>query len=135
MPTLLETAAELDKMLNTGWAGTTPIAVDNIIVKETEGQAYLETKFIPYITTNVNISASSQKRKRTEGVLFIAIKTPLSKGIGLAYSYADTIKDIMDNKNPLPNLFTQVSSIERIGDSRDGWFNLICRVPFISDDV
>ena len=135
MPTLLETAAELNKMLNTGWAGTTPIAVDNVTYKEVEGQAYLETRFIPYFTSNVNISAASQKRKRTEGVLFIVIKTPLGKGSGLAYSYAETIKGIMDNKNPLPNLFTQVSSIERVGDNRDGWFNLICRVPFLSDDV
>ena len=135
MPTLLETAAELDKMLNTGWAGTTPIAVDNVKFTEVEGQSYLETKFIPYITFNATVGAASHKSKRTEGVLFIHIRTPLGQGSGLAYTYAESIKDIMDNKNPLPDLFTYASTIERVGDNRDGWFNLICRVPFLSDET
>lgn len=135
MPTLLETAAELDNMLSLGWAGATPISVDNISFSETAGQAYLETKFIPYFSSNINIAASVQKRKRTEGVLFINIRTPLGKGIGLAYQYAQNIKDIMDNKNPIPNLLTYASNIQRIGDSKDGWFNLICEVPFISDEI
>ena len=135
MPTLLETAAELDNMLSIGWNNTTPIAVDNIKFSETQGQAYLETKFIPYFSDNVNIAAASQKRKRTEGVLFINIRTPLGKGIGLAYQYAQDIKDIMDNQNPLPNLLTYTSKIQRVGDNKDGWFNLICEVPFISDEI
>jgi len=135
MPTLLETAAELDNMLTAGWAGATPIAVDNMKFSETTGQAYLETKFIPYFSTNVNIASASQKRKRTEGVLFINIRVPLGKGVGQAYQYAQDIKDIMDNKNPLPNLLTQAATVQRVGDDKDGWFNLICEVPFISDEI
>lgn len=135
MPTLLETAAELDNMLTIGWANATPIAVDNIKFQETVGQSYLETKFLPYFSANVNIASSSQKRKRTEGVLFINIRVPLGKGIGLAYQYAQNIKDIMDNKNPIPNLLTQASTVQRIGDDKDGWFNLTCEVPFISDEI
>jgi len=135
MPTLIETAAELDNMLTIGWSNATPISVDNVKYKETEGQAYLQTKFIPYFTTNTNIAAATQKRKRTEGVLFINIRVPLGKGIGQAYQYAQDIKDIMDNQNPLPNLLTQASTIQRIGDDKDGWFNLTCEVPFISDEI
>lgn len=135
MPTLLETASELNNMLNTGWAGATPISIENVKFDEIQGQAYLEATFIPYITDNVNIAASSQKRKRTIGVFFINIRTPIGKGIGLAYQYANDIQEIMDNKNPLPNLLTQVSIINRIGDNKDGWFNLTCEVPFISDEI
>ena len=65
MPTLLETASKLDDMLKVGWVDQTPIAIDNIKFEEEVGQAYLGTKFIPYMTSNVNISAASQKRKRT----------------------------------------------------------------------
>ncbi len=135
MPTLLETAAELDKMLNTGWAGTTSIAVDNVKYYEVEGESYLETRFIPHFSHNVNIAAVSQKRKRTEGIFMIHIRTPLGQGSGLAYQYALSIQDIMDNKNPLPNFFTQASTIQRIGDDKNGWFNLTCDVPFISDEI
>lgn len=135
MPNLLETASKLNEMLEVGWGGLTPIANENINFEETEGQAYLETMFIPYSTNNVNLAAASEKRKRTTGVLFIRIRTPLSKGIGLAYEYANIIQGIMDNKNPLPNMFTQASNIQRIGDSKDGWFTLTCDVPFTSDDI
>lgn len=135
MPTLLESAAELDKILDIGWADATPISIDNLKFKEVEGQSYLETKFIPGPTVNVNIAAATQKRKRTEGVFFINIRTPLGEGSGLAYEYAQSIQNIMDNKNPLPNLFTQASTVQRIGDDKDGWFNLTCSVPFISDEI
>lgn len=135
MPTLVETASALDSMLKVGWAAATPIAVDNIQFDETQGQSYLETKFIPYFTSNVNINASEQKRKRTRGVLFVKIKTPLGAGIGLAYQYANDIQEIMDNKNPLENLFTEASTVNRVGDDKNGWFNLVCEVPFISDEI
>lgn len=135
MPTLLETASELDNLLNIGWADATPIAIDNIQFEETQDQAYLSTKFIPYFTENVNINASEQKRKRTRGVLFINIRTPLGDGIGLAYQYANDIQEIMDNRNPVSNLLTEASTINRVGDDKDGWFNLICEVPFISDEI
>lgn len=135
MPNLIETASKLDEMLKTGWAGRTPIAVDNITFEQVKGQSYLETKFIPYITDNVNLASSVQKRKRTEGVLHIKIRTLLDEGVGLAYEYAGIIKDIMDNKSPLPNLFTYTTETRRAGDSEDGWFILICDVPFISDET
>lgn len=135
MPTLLETAAELDNMLSIGWANTTPIAVDNVKYNETTGQAFLETRFVPFFTSNVTITAATTKRKRTEGTFIINIRVPLGKGIGLAYQYANSIQDIMDNRHPLPNLFTQASTVQRVGDDKDGWFNLTCEVPFISDEI
>ena len=135
MPTLLETAAKLDSMLNVGWADATPIATDNTPFTEVKGQAYLQTTFLPYFNQNVNIAASTQKRKRTNGVLFINIRIPINSGIGLAYQYAETIQGIMDNKNPLSNMFTSVSNVNRVGDNKDGWFNLTCEVPFTSDDI
>jgi len=135
MPTLLETASKLDKMLDVGWADRTPIAIENIHFDQVEGQSYLETKFIPYTSENVTISSASQKRERTEGVLFIRIRTPIDQGIGLAYEYAAVITNVMNNKNPLPNLFTYVTKVRRSGDGKDGWFSLICDVPFISDET
>lgn len=135
MPTILETAAKLDNMLKVGWAGTTPIAVDNIPFTETVGQAYLQTQFILYATYNANIGAALNLRKRSEGVLHIVIRTPINEGVGLAYSYAQTISGIMDNQNPLPNLFTYVTDIRRAGDGEDGWFTLLADVPFLSDEA
>jgi len=135
MPTLKETASKLNSMLELGWNNLTPIAIENIQYEEEEGVSYISTQFIPYGTENVNISASTQKRKRTTGSLFIIIRTPIGKGIGEAYDYASIIQDIMDNKNPLSNLFTYVTKIARIGDDDNGWFNLTASVPFISDEI
>jgi len=135
MPTLLETASELDRLLSDGWAGATPIAVDNVPFKEVPGQSYLSTKFIPYTTENVVIGSNMCKRKRTIGVFNIRIRTPLEQGIGKAYSLANDIQNIMDNQCILPNLFTLASSIRRVGDEEDGWYSLICGVPFTSDDT
>ena len=133
MPTLLETAAELNKTLTTGWSGTTEIAIENVPFKEIQGQSYLDTIFLPYTTTNVTIGQC--KRKRTIGALSITIRTPLEKGIGLAYTYASTISDIMDNKSLLPDLFTFTSDVRRVGDTGDGWFKLICDINFTSDET
>ena len=133
MPTLLETAAELNKTLSSGWAATTEIALENVPFEETKGTPYLKTTFIPYITNNVTIGQC--KRKRTEGVFSIDIRTPLSQGIGLAYTYAGTIATIMDNKTLLPNLFTLSSTPRRVGDIGDGWFSLILDSRFISDET
>lgn len=135
MPTLQETASKLNSMLTVGWASRTPIAIENLQYEEVEGESYIEVHFIPFMTNNVNIGAATLKRKRTEGVLFIRIRTPIGKGIGLAYQYANNIQEIMDNKNPLTNLFTYASNIQRIGDDKNGWFNLTCDVPFISDEI
>jgi len=135
MPTLKETASKLNEMLTTGWGATSPIAIENIQYQEAEGQPYISTKFIPFTTDNVTISSASNKRKRTEGSLFITIRTPTGEGIGLAYDYANLISNTMDNKNPLPNLFTYSTKIQRIGDDIDGWFVLTADVPFISDET
>jgi len=138
MPTLLETAAALNNLLNIGWAGRTDIAIDNVPYSEVNGQAYIESIFIPYTTYNVNIGSgidSSCERKRTEGVLQIIVRTPINEGIGLAYSYSNDISGIMDNKNPIPNLFTYVTEVRRSGDNKDGWYTLICDVPFVSDEI
>ena len=132
MPTLLETASELDKLLIAGWEAKTPIAIDNIPFTETLGQSYLSTQFIPYTTLDETIGC---ERKRTTGVYSITIRTPLESGIGLAYSYNEDIGVIMDNKCPLPNLFTLASETRRVGDTEDGWFSLICDIPFTSDNT
>lgn len=135
MPTLLQSASELNKVLSVGWNGETDIAIDNVPYTETQGQAYIETVFMPYNTENVLVGAAVQKRKRTPGVLSIIIRTPLEIGTGLAYTYASSIGDIMDNKTILPDLFTYASTTRRVGDSIDGWFSLICDVPFTSDET
>ena len=135
MPTLLETASELDKLLKNGWGSKTPIAVDNIPFKEVKGQSYLSTKFIPYNTEDAIIGSFTCKRKRTVGVLSIMIRTPLESGIGLAYSFQEDISKIMDNQCLLSNLFTLTSDVRRVGDENDGWFKVICDIPFTSDNI
>lgn len=134
MANLFETARDLDKHLIDGWAGQTPIATDNVPYKETQGQAFLESRFVPHMTYNVNIG-NSCNRKRTEGVLSIVIRTPLEEGVGQAYTIANDLQAIMDNQCLAPNLFTLASSIYRVGDTKDGWFSLLCDVPFISDET
>jgi len=136
MPTLLETASILDKMLKEGWQDQTPIAVDNIPYEDVQGTPYLSTQFIPYNTNNEVLGSHlTCKRKRTTGVLSILIRTPFESGIGLAYTYSESIGEIMDNKNPVCDLFTLASATRRVGDSGDGWFNLMCDVPFVSDNT
>jgi len=135
MPTLLETASKLDETLNTGWAGLTPIAIDNIPFVEVQGQAYLQTVFTPYVTENVLVGSQRNKRKRTIGAFFIKIRIPLESGVGLAYDYANQISDIMENKCLLPDFFTEEVDVTRGGDTDDGWFNLICNVNFSSDET
>lgn len=136
MPNSLETAVELNKMLETGWASATPIAAENVPFTEVEGQAYLETKYIEYTSDSATIGTSvGLKRERTEGVLFIRIRVPLDEGIGLAYQYADTISSFMSNKNPIPDLFTHTTMKRRSGDGEDGWYSVICDVPFTSDNT
>ena len=63
------------------------------------------------------------------------IRIPLEQGIGLAYTYSNSISEIMDNKCLLPNLFTLASMVRRVGDTEDGWFSLIQDVPFVSDET
>ena len=136
MPNHLNTAAELNNMLITGWAARTPIAIENVPFDEVEGQAYLETKFIPLRSDAVTIGASAgMKRERTQGILFIRVLVPLDEGIGLAYEYADIISDIMSNKNPVTDLFTHTTEVRRSGDTDNGWYSVICDVPFTSDNT
>ena len=133
MPNLLQTAAELGKMLDTGIAGSLPIAIENIPYDEVEGQSYIRTLFIPYSSNNVTIGRT--RRVRTNGDFQIRIRAAIDKGIGEAYSLADSIKLYMENQNPLPNLFTYTMSVRRIGEGSDGWYNLICDLEFTTDDT
>jgi len=136
MPTKLETAAELNKALKEGvalWTSPIPIADENVPFEEVEGQDYLSTYFIPYQSSNTCVGAANTQRIRTVGVLQIVIRASLEKGIGKAYTYSNDIESIMSNQMLLPDLFTESASTRRVGDTNDGWFSLICDVPFISD--
>lgn len=134
MPNKLETAAELNKMLSDGialWATPLDIVKENVSYSEVLGKDYIRTLFIPYVSTNVTLG--SQRRIRTNGVLQIRIRSGADIGIGKAYGYADLIEEMMENKNPISNLFTYAVDTRRLGEGSDGWFTLLCDVPFTSD--
>ena len=135
MPSLLETASELNKMLTTALTGVLPIAAENIPYTEAVGTDYVEVDFLPYTSVNVNIGAASTKRIRSEGVLNIIIRSGIGKGIGTAYGYIETIQTAMENKNPVANLFTYTADVRRVGEGSDGWYTIIVDIPFISDDI
>ena len=130
MPNINETRQILEEAFITGWGVTTPIAYDNVIEDESI-QEYVEMRYVPYDNTNASIGNTLT---RLEGAMVIAIYTKYNTGSGRAWDLADQVNLIMSNKCHAQGLFTVASKPRRNGDEKEGWFSVLCSIPFTSDE-
>lgn len=137
MPDLNETRAQLELAFINGWGGTTPIDYDNVVYDPENDGSYVKAKVEFTLSENVNVGAAlaGTIRQRHHGLFITNIYVPLNGGTGAAYDYADTYKGIMDNKNPVPNIFTLTSNVRPSGEQVDGYWSLVCMTEFYSDEM
>ena len=134
MPTINDTRYELEKLFINEWGLTTEIAYDNVPFDSSEVDEFVEIRFVVYDSQNMTIGSQLNKAIRHTGALLIYIYTKLNAGSGKAWAYADSVKDIMSNKQVASRLHTLETEIRRNGDGVDGYFSLICSVRYNSDE-
>ena len=133
MPSLDKTRELLEVAMINGWNSTTPIKFENVKFDDTDIDAFISVMMINYTTKNVCVGSAITKRIRHTGVLAVKIYIKKDIGSGLAYTYADQVRGIMDNLNQT-NLLTMASMTRKNDVPDDGWFGLIVDTPYISDE-
>lgn len=123
-----------------GWT-TTPIAWENAPAK-VKNKAWIR---ISIITTSANNRTFGDNGTLKKGFIVVQVFVPLNKGLGSAYTLADTITALTENKT-ISQMFTYAATIEHIGESpttshnpggsgqfrelTPGFFQINVKVPF-----
>lgn len=93
-------------------AGLPPIALPNIPYNPITGSSFIKANFIPVLKRRAAIGPLPQQRY--DGLYHLLICTPEKEGMGLAYSYAETVMELFEAttdisfENPATN-FTRVT--------------------------
>lgn len=133
MPDINETRAELENYFKSRWTAT-EISYDNLSFDDDDLSEFVQLRFSPYSSDNVNVGSQNCKHIRHEGTIAILIYTRINTSTVQAYNYASLISDIMSNKPIARDLYTTACNTRRNGEERNGWYGLIVRVPFVSDE-
>lgn len=133
MPNLVDTREALESLITTGWGETTPIKYESVNFDDKGKDAFISIMLINYTSKNVCIGSADTKRIRHEGVLAVKINTKQNIGSVPAYTYAQQVKDILENIVQ-PNLFTLAAQTRKNKVVNDGWYCLIVDVPYVSDE-
>jgi len=134
MPNINDTRGILEAEFISQWGLTTEIAFDNSVFDDTVVDEYVGMRFLLTTTENVAIGSGLHKCVRHYGRLSIVVNISLNQGSGKAWEYADQIRVIMENKCLSSGVFTTASETRRNGDTKDGWYSVICSIPFTSDE-
>ena len=134
MPDLNETRYRLENAFITGWGTTTPIAYDNVYFDDDGVDEYVLLRFVVYNTENMTIGSQLANAVRHYEALVIKVYTKIGSGSGTAWEYADQIKTLMANKGISANLYTLEAEVRRDGDSKEGYFSVVCSIRYRSEE-
>lgn len=121
--------AALENKITNNWTAT-PIHYDNVIIDTVSTQPYLLVNYIPMSSSNAVLGRG---RIRHYGEFDIRIFIPANTGTGLAYEYADQIKNIFSNQT-FDGVNCYSSEVIRHGIYNSTWFVLSVNTPFWADE-
>ncbi|MDX1699246.1 MAG: phage tail terminator-like protein [Melioribacteraceae bacterium] len=74
-------------------------------------------------------------RIRHTGTYIIQVFTPINKGIGDINRTVDELFKLFNNKTLHPDIFIYASTIDRLGDEGNGWYQINVSIPFTADQL
>ena len=123
----------LETTFNTAWGVTTPIAWQNVGEDIPHDSPWVRFSIVPRHSQNVVIGSDIP---RLVGFIAVQIFVPLDTGLGTAYSLADSVLDVLQNKS-ISGIFTYAAHVENVGegirrikDVEQGFHQLNVAIPY-----
>lgn len=123
----------LEVEFNTQWGATTAIAWQNVGSDIPSDTAWVRFSIIPRASLNAVIGSDIP---RLRGIVAVQIFVPLDQGLGNAYQLADSVNNILQNKD-ISGILTYASHVENVGegirrikDVEQGFHQLNVKIPY-----
>lgn len=123
----------LETTFNTAWGATTPIVWQNVGEDIPDSSPWVRFSIIPRHSRNVVIGSDIP---RLIGFISVQIFVPLDTGLGTAYSLADSVLGVLQNKS-ISGIFTYAAHVENVGegirrikDVEQGFHQLNVAIPY-----
>ena len=119
---------DLHTFMATNWTAS-PVAYDNV---ETAIEAG------PWIRVTVSPATADpvclgHDKIRVEGQIIVQIFVPVGRGSKPAYSLADDVAALLQNRKIGSVLHTRTAEVLRLGDDGLGWYQVNVLIPFYTE--